>query len=100
MMNMLRDMQTELKSMSKQLAEVQKDVKFIKARLDGILTENMDIDSPCRKCPFWTNGTCNGRDAECYDRKKHEQKKAASSIAEDMMKSEFDMYGTGDDFIG
>jgi len=97
MMSMLRDMQTEIKSMSRQLAEVQKDVKFIRARLDGLLTENMDIDSPCRKCPFWTNGTCNGHDTECYDRTKYEQKKAASSFAEDIMKSEFGTYETGDD---
>ena len=35
MMNMLRDMQTEIKSMSRQLAEVQKDVQYIKHKLDG-----------------------------------------------------------------
>lgn len=34
MMNMLRDMQTELKSMSRQLAEVQKDVQYIKHKMD------------------------------------------------------------------
>lgn len=34
MMNMLRDMQTELKLMSRQLAEVQKDVQYVKHKLD------------------------------------------------------------------
>ena len=34
MMNMLRDMHTEIKSMNKQLAEIQKDVQYIKHKLD------------------------------------------------------------------
>jgi len=85
MMNMLRGMQAEIKSMSRQLADVQKDVQYLKRRITVLAENGMDLDSSCRKCPFWTNGTCNGHDSECHDRIQYINKHTAKEMADEII---------------